>query len=131
LSRIAHGHSHVSDLDFLLLPHRQELPTTVLPSVKVRPGGGRSGKCRGMRDNQRHLEPGLGQQRAKGAKYVAWTGVQRPMMLTKRMGRRGVAGSGSDVVESQRRSEIAFGELQRASPEWTLRDLAMSGLGLS
>jgi hypothetical protein len=44
---------------------------------------------------------------------------------------RGMAGGESDVVDSRRRSEIAFGELQRASPEWTPRDLATSGLGLS
>jgi hypothetical protein len=99
--------------------------------VKVRPGGGRSGKCRGMRDNRRRLEPGLERRCAEGAEYVARTGVQRPATLMKRMGRRSVAGSESNVVDSRKRSEIAFGELLRASLEWTPRDLATSGLGLS
>jgi hypothetical protein len=52
-------------------------------------------------------------------------------MLMKGMGRGGVAGSKSDVVGSQKRSEIALGGLQGASPEGTPRDLATSGLGLS
>jgi hypothetical protein len=42
-----------------------------------------------------------------------------------------MASGESDVVDSQRRSEIAFGELQRVSPEWTPRDLVTSRLGLS
>jgi hypothetical protein len=84
-----------------------------------------------MWDGQRRLEPSPEQRCTKGAKYIARTGVWRPAMLTKRMGRRGMAGSKSNVVDSQRRSEIAFGELQRASPGWTPRDLATSGLGLS
>jgi hypothetical protein len=100
-------------------------------SVKVRPGGERSRKCHSMRDDQRRSEPGPERRRAEGAEYVARTGVQRPATLTKRMGRRSVAGSESDVVDSRKRSEIAFGELQRASPEWTPRDLATSELGLS
>jgi hypothetical protein len=70
-------------------------------------------------------------QRVEGAEYVARTGVQRPATLTREMGRRGVASSEFNVVDSQRRSEIAVGELRRASPEWTPRDLATSGLGLS
>jgi hypothetical protein len=84
-----------------------------------------------MRDNRRRLEPGPERQRAKGAEYIAWTGVRRPATLMKGMGRRGVASSKSDVVGSQKRSEIALGGLRGASPEGTPRDLATSGLGLS
>jgi hypothetical protein len=61
-----------------------------------------------MWDNQRCLEPGPERRRAKGVEYVAWTGVRRPATLIKGMGRRGMAGSKSDVVGSQKRSEIAF-----------------------
>jgi hypothetical protein len=43
----------------------------------------------------------------KGAKYVARNGVRRPATLTKKKGKRGVAGGKSNVVDSRRRSEIA------------------------
>jgi hypothetical protein len=48
-------------------------------------------------------------------------------MLTEGMGQKGVAGSKSDVVGSQKRSVIALVGLWRASPEGTLRDIGTLG----
>jgi hypothetical protein len=80
-----------------------------------------------MWDNWRHSEPGPGLQRAKGAVHKAWTEVQRPATLTEGMGWRGVAGSKSNIVGSQKTSVFAFVGLQRVSPERTPKDLATSG----
>jgi hypothetical protein len=94
--------------------------------VKVRPGRGRSKEYRGTRDNRRHLEPGPELWHMKGTKHKAWTEVQRPATLAEGMEWRGIAGSKSDVVGSQRGSEMASVRLWSASLEGTPKDLATS-----
>jgi hypothetical protein len=83
------------------------LSWTRTASVKVRPGGGRSRKCHGTRDNWRRSEPGPELQHVKGTKHKAWTEVRGLATLAEGMGRRGVASSKSDVVGSQKGSGIA------------------------